>query len=150
MKTKVIIGLTLLFIGLFWGQIQERIPDFTIPSRPSLDIMEPSEEIKEKVSSISSEVVDDMDRLNLAVFNNVFSERVLSYSDAKAQQINDIYTDSAKIFFGQRLKGKYSNLADNLTGLMSETLGSEDHVVTPAELQGLSSNFQGLSWSFSK
>jgi len=150
MKTKAIIGLALLVIGLFWSQIQERIPDFTIPSKPSIDIMEPSEEIKEKVSSISSEVVDDMDRLNLAVFNNVFSERVLDYSDVKAQQINDIYTDSAKIFFGQRLKGKYSNLADNLTGLMSDTLGDEDHIVTPAELQDLSSDFQGLSWSFSK
>jgi hypothetical protein len=112
--------------------------------------MEPSEEIKEKVSSVSSEVVDEMDRFNLAVFNNVFSERVLNYSDVKAQQINDIYTDSAKIFFGQRLKGKYSNLASNLTRLMSDTLGSEDHVVTPAELQGLSSDFQGLSWSFLK
>ena len=150
MKIKAIIGLALLFIGLFWSQIQERIPDFTIASKPSIDIVEPSEEIKEKVSSISSEVVDEMDRFNLAVFNNVFSERVLNYSDVKAQQINDIYTDSAKIFFGQRLKGKYSNLANNLTGLMSDTLGSEDHVVTPAELQGLSSDFQGLSWSFSR
>lgn len=150
MKAKVIIGLALLFIGLFWTQIQERIPDFTIPSRAYVDIMEPSEEIKEKVSSVSSEVVDEMDRFNLAVFNNVFSERVLNYSDVKAQQINDIYTDSAKIFFGQRLKGKYSNLASNLTRLMSDTLGSEDHVVTPAELQGLSSDFQGLSWSFLK
>jgi hypothetical protein len=150
MKTKVIIGLTLLFIGLFWGQIQERIPDFTIPSRPSLDIMEPSEEIKEKVSSISSEVVDDMDRLNLAVFNNVFSERVLEYSGNKAQQVNDIYTDAAKTFFGDKLKGKYSNLASGLTGLMSDTLGSEDHVVSSEESQNLSKDFQGLAWSFSR
>ena len=55
MKAKTLIGLALLAIGLFWPQIQERIPDFIIPSRPSIDIVEPSEEIKEKVSSISSE-----------------------------------------------------------------------------------------------
>ena len=150
MKAKTLIGLALLAIGLFWPQIQERIPDFIIPSRPSIDIVEPSEEIKEKVSSISSEVVDKKDRLNLTVFNKVFSERVLDYSGVQAQQINDIYTISAKTFFGQKLKGKYEKLAGGLTALMSSTLGVEDHVVTPAELQDLNSNFQGLSWSFSK
>ena len=68
MKAKTLIGLALLAIGLFWPQIQERIPDFIIPSRPSIDIVEPSEEIKEKVSSISSEVVDKKDRLNLTEY----------------------------------------------------------------------------------
>ncbi len=150
MKAKTIIGLALLAVGLFWPQIQERIPDFTIPSNGSIDIVEPSDEIKEKVSSISSEIADDMDRLNLAVFNNVFSERVLGYSGINAQQVNDIYTDSAKNFFGEKLKGKYSNLASGLTGLMSDTLGVEDHVVSSAESQSLSKNFQGLAWSFSK
>lgn len=150
MKAKTIIGLALLAVGLFWPQIQERIPDFTIPSEPALNIAEPSEEIKNKVSSISSEVVDDMDRFNLAVFNNVFSERVLEYSGNKAQQVNDIYTDAAKTFFGDKLKGKYSNLASGLTGLMSDTLGSEDHVVSSEESQNLSKDFQGLAWSFSR
>lgn len=150
MKAKTIIGLALLAVGLFWPQIQERIPDFTIPSNGSIDIVEPSDEIKEKVSSISSEIADDMDRLNLAVFNNVFSERVLGYSGINAQQVNDIYTDSAKNFFGEKLKGKYSNLASGLTGLMSDTLGVEDHIVSSAESQSLSKNFQGLAWSFSK
>jgi hypothetical protein len=151
MKAKTIIGLALLAVGLFWPQIQERIPDFTIPSKPSIEIIEPADSIlKEKVSSISSEVVDEMDRLNLAVFNNVFSERVLGYPEIKAQQVNDIYTNSAKIFFGEKLKGKYKNLASQLTSLMSETLGDEDHVVSPAELQDLSNNFQALAWSFSK
>lgn len=150
MKAKTIIGLALLAVGLFWPQIQERIPDFTIPTKPTLEIVEPSQEIVNKVSSMSSEVVDNTDRLNLAIFNNVFSERVLKYSGVKAQQINDVYADSAKNFFGDKLKGKYANLATNLTDLMSETLGTEDHNVSPAELQDLNKNFQGLAWAFSQ
>ncbi len=38
MKAKTIIGLALLAVGLFWPQIQERIPDFTIPSTPNLEL----------------------------------------------------------------------------------------------------------------
>ena len=43
MKAKTMIGLALLAVGLFWPQIQERIPDFTIPTKPTLEIVEPSQ-----------------------------------------------------------------------------------------------------------
>ena len=109
MRLRTIIGLAVIIIGLFWVQIQERIPDIVPDNTPSvvITIDEPSQEIKEKVSSIADLVTDEKDRLNLCIFNKVFAERVGSY-DADAQQINDVYTEAAKIFFGETLKGKYA------------------------------------------
>ena len=78
MQIRTIIGVIVIVIGLFWVQIQEGIPDIVPDIKPAveLNIDEPSQEIKEKVSSIASLVTDVEDRLNLCIFNMIFSERV--------------------------------------------------------------------------
>lgn len=147
MRLRTIIGLAVIIIGLFWVQIQERIPDIVPDNTPSvvITIDEPSQEIKEKVSSIADLVTDEKDRLNLCIFNKVFAERVGSY-DADAQQINDVYTEAAKIFFGETLKGKYEGYGSGVTDLMSDVVGDENHKLTKEEKDELSNIFNGLAW----
>ena len=149
MKAKILFGLTLIAVGLFWPQIKERIPDFTIPSKPSIDIMEPSEEIKEKVSSAASKVTDEKDRLNLAIFNMVFSERVLSY-DVEAQAVNDVYVAAAKNAFGNSLAGKYQGYGSAIQSLFTSNMGEENHILTQLEKEGLSKDFNGLAFELSR
>jgi hypothetical protein len=145
---KTFVGLFLVLAGVFLPNIQEWIPDFKIPKSPKLEISEPSKEIKENVVNISDLVTDSKDRLDLAVFNLVFSERVTDY-EADSQQINDVYTMAARNVFGDTMKGKYKNYGASLKNLMKETLGSENHfkVVAKEEKSELSKNFNGLAWS---
>lgn len=151
MRFRTIIGLVVIVVGLFWVQIQEGIPDIVpndnIPVVITID--EPSEEIKEKVSSIADLVTDEKDRFNLCIFNKVFAERVKDY-DADAQQINDVYTEAAKCFFGETLKGKYEGYGSKVTKLMSDILGTENHTLTQKEKDDLSNVFNGLAWSLNK
>ena len=147
---RTALGLLLILIGLFLPQIQERIPDFTpdVPS-PSIVIEEPRQEIKDKTLKISEKVTDDKDRLELCVFNKVFSERVLDY-DADVQQVNDIYTESGKILFKDSLKGKYDGYGAGVVSLISQITGNENHELTEQEKQQISEVFSGLAWNLSK
>ena len=153
MKSSTIrtaLGLLIILIGLFLPQIQERIPDL-IPDAPapSIVIEEPTQEIKDKTLKVSEKVTDDKDRLELCVFNKVFSERVLGY-DADVQQVNDIYTESGKILFKDSLKGKYDGYGAGVVSLISEITGNENHQLTQQEKQQISEVFSGLAWNLSK
>jgi len=147
---RTLLGLLIILIGLFLPQIQERIPDL-IPDNPtpSIVIEEPTQEIKDKTLKVSEKVTDNKDRLELCVFNKVFSERVLRY-DADVQQLNDIYTESGKILFKDSLKGKYDGYGEGVISLISEITGNENHQLTQSERQQISEVFSGLAWNLSK
>ena len=140
---RIVIGLSLVFVGFFWNDIQERIPDFVL-NKPTINIQEPSGEIKAK-TSFSSVVTDSKDRLNLTCFNKVFSDRCVNYK-ATNQDINDVYTLAAKNFFGDSLNGKYDGYGDNLVKTMKEVIGEEVHELTDEEKAKLSKTFLGLAW----
>ena len=150
MKSSTIrttLGLLLILIGLFLPQIQEWIPDL-IPDTPApaVVIEEPTQEIKDKTLKVAEKVTDKKDRLELCIFNKVFSERVLGY-DADVQQVNDIYTESGKILFKDSLKGKYNGYGAGVVSLISEITGNENHKLTQVEKEKISQVFNGLSWS---
>ena len=147
---RTVLGLLIVLVGLFLPQIQERIPDL-IPDTPSPSIVieEPTQEIKDKTLKVSEKVTDTKDRLDLCVFNKVFSERVLGY-DADVQQVNDIYTESGKILFKDSLKGKYDGYGAGVVSLISEITGNENHQLTQEEKQQISEVFSGLAWNLSK
>ena len=144
---RTTLGLLLILIGLFLPQIQEWIPDL-IPDTPApaVVIEEPTQEIKDKTLKVAEKVTDKKDRLELCIFNKVFSERVLGY-DADVQQVNDIYTESGKILFKDSLKGKYNGYGAGVVSLISEITGNENHKLTQAEKEKISQVFKGLSWS---
>tara|TARA_R110000796_G_scaffold95438_2_gene200630 strand:+ start:605 stop:1063 length:459 start_codon:yes stop_codon:yes gene_type:complete len=147
-SVRTVLGLALVVVGLFWNEIQERIPDFTPLPKPKIVINEPSEEIKEKISSVADLVTDTNDRTRLAVFNEVFSDRCIGYKSDN-QQINDIYTLAGKDVFGESLKGKYTGYGESITKFMKDTLGLEMHEVTEQEKENLSKLFSGLAWGLS-
>jgi hypothetical protein len=148
--TRTVLGLLIILVGLFLPQIQERIPDL-IPDTPApvVVVEEPTQEIKDKTLKISEKVTDSKDRLDLCVFNKVFSERVLGY-DADVQQLNDIYTESGKILFKDSLKGRYDGYGAGVVSLISEITGNENHELTQQEKRQVSEVFSGLAWNLSR
>ena len=147
---RTALGLLIVLVGLFLPQIQERIPDLKPrPPVPSVEIKEPTEAIKQKTLKVAEKVTDSKDRLDLCVFNKVFSERVLEYN-ANVQQVNDIYTESGKILFTDSLKGKYDGYGSGVISLIVEITGSENHELTQSERQQISDVFSGLAWNLSK
>lgn len=150
MKAKTIIGLALLAVGLFWPQIQEKLPDLipNFPSKPDPAIMidQPNDAILERVSSIASLVTDKNDRDELGIFNHIFSERVTEWS-ADSQQVNDLYVSAAQKHFSDRLLGKYDGYGGGIKDLMKATLGTQNHTVSKGEKEELSENFDGLAYS---
>lgn len=112
----------------------------------NLDIEKPTEDILSLVSGINSKIKDPQDRIKLAVFNYCFGKRVLNYS-TQTQNIQDIYVIAAEKFFGQSIKGKYPDLANNLTTLFKNGLGDENHIIKQEEKLATSNIFSGLAWS---
>ena len=45
---RTILGLSIILLGIFLPQIQERIPDLVPDTKPAIEIVEPSQEIKDK------------------------------------------------------------------------------------------------------
>jgi len=147
---RTALGLLVVLVGLFLPQIQEWIPDL-IPDnpKPTITIEEPTQEIKDKTLKVAEKVTDTKDRLELCVFNKVFSERILQY-DTDVQQVNDIYTESGKILFKDSLKGKYDGYGSGVISLISEITGVENHELTQSEKQQISQVFSGLAWNLSQ
>jgi len=145
--TRTCLGLLIVLIGLFLPQIQERIPDLIPkPSAPVVDIKEPTQEIKEKTLKIAEKVTDDKDRLDLCIFNKEFSERILTY-DTDVQQVNDVYTEAAKVLYKDSLKGKYDGYSQGVISLVSGVTGNENHQLTQSEKVQLGEVFSGLAWN---
>ena len=147
---RTALGLFIVLVGLFLPLIQERIPDLKPrPLGPSVEIKEPTEAIKQKTLKVAEKVTDSKDRLELCVFNKVFSERILQY-DTDVQQVNDIYTESGKILFKDSLKGKYDGYGSGVISLISAITGVENHELTQSEKQQISQVFSGLAWNLSQ
>lgn len=148
---RTVIGVIIILIGLFWPQIVERIPEITPTPEPNapavIEISEPTPAVLEKVSDLSSLVTDEDDRMKLAIFNKIFSERVIEYS-GDTQQINDVYVAAAKYVFGDSLKGKYFGYGSGLTDLMRQIMGDENHELTEQEKLMLQEYYSALAWSF--
>lgn len=146
-RVRLVLGLLVISVGVFWNQILERIPDINLPNNvPIISIPQPSDSVLGKVSSLAELVTDDSDRDSLGIFNHIFATRLESYN-ADSQQFNDIYVGAAKEMYGDTLKGKYDGFAEGIVGLMQDTLGTDNHSVTKDEKQELSENFDGLAYS---
>ena len=148
---KVVVALGLLWF-VFYGSIPSSIDIINpIPSKVDevaevIKVEKPSEDILLKVKPIAIIVTDIEDRAKLALFNYEFATRVEKY-ETDAQQINDVYTKAAGLFFEESLKGKYANLADQVKQLFVSILSDENHTLTTEEKQKLKELFSGLSWA---
>ena len=146
-KTRAILGLVLMLVGLFYNKISEIIvlpePE---PVTPIIEIEKPTEEVIAVTNPVANLVTDQDDRLNLCVFNKIFAERVVGYLDIKAQQVNNLYVQAARNHFGTTLQAKYDGLSVGLTNLLKRGVGSQQHILSPEERDELHETFLGLAW----
>lgn len=148
-STRLVLGLCLVSVGLFWNNLVNFIPkiDNKTPNQ-LVQIDKPSDEVFNVVKPAADLITDPSDKIKLCLFNNTFSKRVKSYS-ADAQQVNDVYVQAAKNLFGDSLKGKYQGFSGSLDKLFGSVFGIENHVVTDKEKSALSETFRGLAYCLS-
>ena len=113
--------------------------------KPSLGIQKPTDAISQQVSKINTIVTDSTDRLNLAVFNKVFAERVTSY-ETDSQKLNNVYTLAAKYFFGDSIKDKYADLDIFLINTIMDSISDKNHTLSREEKLSLQEKFNGIAW----
>lgn len=151
---RFIIGSILILIGL-WGH---RAPEYfqRLKNAIAKDVVQvvsekPSDEIILKSKKVSDLITDSQDRLNLAIFNLQFSDRLNSYFDQNitSQQLTDLYTASLKEYFKDSLAGKYDGLATEIKLLFESSIGSLDHILSKEEVDSLRNDLIGLSWNLS-
>jgi|688.fasta_scaffold30705_3 hypothetical protein len=140
---KNIFAVSLISFAAF-GLIQKKIVQSI-----EISIKRPSEDVIEKVSPISQIVKNKTDRVQLAVFNKQFAERVVNYN-TDLQQLNDLYTLAGEYYFENKLKGKYEDLANKISNLIASVTTDDNHILLEEEKKKLSEIFMGLTWLLSK
>lgn len=143
-KTAIGLCCILYALVLLYKPSENNIINFNI-----LDLEKPSAEILTVVQPISKLVTDRTDKAKLAVFNQEFGKRMLSYN-ADAQQINDLYVSAASCFFQDSINDKYGGLGEGLIGLMKAVVSDDNARLTDAQKLQMSKNFLGLSWSLTQ
>ena len=144
MNIKLLIGIGLIFVGVFWGNIKNVIPK-TPDKKLIVTIERPEDSLIKRWSAVCESISDPNDKANLCIFNKVFADRVVKY-EASAQQINDVYVLAAKEVFGDSIRGKYDKLGSATQGSMVSILGEENHSVVESEKQELSKVFMAFAW----
>lgn len=111
-----------------------------------LNIEKPTDEIIEIVSPISKLVTDPTDRAKLAIFNQEFATRIISYATDN-QKTNDVYVLAASKFFKDSMLDKYEGLDSEVIKLLESSIGTDNHILTNEEKLDISKKFTGLAWS---
>jgi len=111
-----------------------------------LNIEKPTDDIISIVGPIGKLITDPTDRAKLAIFNQEFANRVVSYN-TNNQQVNDVYVLAGSKFFNNDLVDKYKNLDVELVKLLESSIGSDNHILTKEEKQDISAKFMGLAWA---
>lgn len=146
------IAVLLILYGIFGNGILDLLDSPTpkpIPEPPNVTILnidKPSQDVINSVMPIASTITDPTDKAKVAIFNYEFANRVKSY-DTNLQQVNDVYVLAAKTFFQDSIVGKYRDLPSNITNLIENITGKDNHVLTDEEKRKLSEKFMGLAWA---
>ena len=148
-NARLFLGLVIVAIGLFWGDIKEVVPNVIPDSRPLVQITKPPDKNIEKASSTAKLITDNNDKLKLCIFNNVFATRLLGY-ECTAQNLNDIYVLAAKKVFGDSLRGKYDGFSEGVSKLLVDTMGTDNHKLAEEEKKEIALDFTALSYLLSK
>ena len=146
-KAILFLGIILMFVGAFGKTALKNLP-VTINEVEVIDlgVLKPSTDVSNSVSVISEIVTDSQDRLNIAIFNKVFAQRILTWDSVTQQMVNDVYVTAAKSFFGDSLKDKYEGLDEFLVKTLEVVVGDDIHTLTTTERREISDLFYGISW----
>lgn len=143
LNLKNSIAIVLILFGITVAIEQARKPS---ENTVVLNIDKPSDDIISLVEPISKLVSDPTDRAKLAIFNQEFATRVLTYN-TNNQQTNDVYVLAASHFFQSSLLDKYENLDTELVKLLESSIGNDNHILSESEKLDISKKFMGLAWA---
>lgn len=110
-----------------------------------LNIDKPSQSVLDIVNPTAKKISDPTDRAKLAIFNQDFAKRLVSYN-TDIQKLNDVYVLAASTFFKDSIKDKYDNLDKDLIGFIQSVTTDENHSLTQEEKNKISEIFLGFSW----
>lgn len=150
---RLLIGGGLLLVGFFghkYPEYLEKIRQFATKSVQVVDI-KPEDAILAKSQSVAKLVTVTEDRINLAIFNQQFANRIDNYysQNIGGQQLMDLYLASAKGFFKDSLVGKYDGLPEETTKMFQDCVGELDHILSKEEIDNTKQVLIGLSWNLS-
>lgn len=141
-----IIGIVFLMTGFF---IDDIVDSFTVVNQVEvveLGLSQPSDEISSLTSSIDDIITEDKDRLLMAIFNKVCTDRMVEWPDFNQQEFNDIYVSAAKKFFGNSMNNKYEQLDEFLVKTIMDVTGDDIHNLTQLERSKIVERLNGISW----
>jgi hypothetical protein len=152
MKNAIILGL--IALSAFWSPLMNNLNpvDPVVNLKSAVDLTEPSDEIRSKIednTSVKTIEFTNEDRVDIAVFNVEFANRITAY-DSDVQEANDVYTIASTIYYKGELKGKYPGFGDAILFLIKDALdkshGNKNHTLSNTEKNDLADNFRGLAW----
>lgn len=153
-KTIKIVAAFALLYFVFFGSVPTSIDINPIPNtvdevQTIINVDKPSEEIINIVKPVAELITEIDDRAKLALFNYEFANRVERYN-TDVQNLNDVYVKAASLFFGDSLKGKYTNFASKVETLFVFVVGDDNHVLSDKEKTSIKELFIGLSWALTE
>lgn len=112
-------------------------------------IPKPEQETIILLNEINTQLTD-IDSAKLSGFFNAVSSEYSKSNIATNIKLQYFLSNLGKKIFGEELKGKYPNFANNLSKLIEKTIGpqTEESPLTENENINLIKLFNGLSWKF--
>lgn len=150
---RIIIAIGLIVFSL-WGNT--KIPEYITHIKhaifkPAVVIVDskPDDKYIKETEKIASIITDKEDRTDLAILNVEFTKRIDSYmsKNVSSQQLVDLYSNSIKEYFLDRLKGKYENLPEEAKKMFSNIVGDEDHSLSKEEFDSVSKTLLAFAWN---
>jgi len=154
-RLTLVIGLILIIIGGFGNNLSldglgDLLKNVVNVEVVDVGVDEPSEKVSELVSPIKAIVTDKDDRIDIAVFHKVLGDRMLKYQDMNTQELNDLYVEYARGFFGDSLNDKYVGLDQLILSVLKSQTGDELAMLGVKERGLLAELFYGIAWHLQK
>jgi hypothetical protein len=144
---NLLFGLIIVLYGVFGKTISENLSIVNEIEVVDLYIDEPSETILNDTKAISGIITEKEDRLAFAVFNKVCSNRMQKWPNITQQDLNDVYVEAAKKYFGNSIDNKYEGLGSFIESKFESVTGEDIHTLTKTEIEEISQILLGVSWN---
>lgn len=147
MKNLKLLIAALLLAFAFKNEIKEYLPDFIKPARVIVEVSKPADEFINFSKDFISEITSNQELSELAVLNDEYASRVISYTSPSTSQIDAIYSKVMKEVFESRYLGKYPVYKSGVLLIFKDVQGQKERSMSSDDLTRLSNLFRGLSWN---
>lgn len=141
-----VIGIVFIICGFFIDDIVSSLTVVNQIEVVQLGISQPSDKVSSIVKEIDDIISDKEDKLSMAIFNKVCSDRISKWPELNQQEFNDVYVSAAKKFFGDSMKGKYESLDEFMIDAIMNVTGDDIHNLTMDEKTAISERLEAIAW----